>query len=83
LGEIKNDDLAIVGVNADMKLAPGSSFRRSLFFEQLFARSAKLQSGAVNDQMQLACSRTRLALNRQPTLSAAERRMTGNWKVDR
>jgi hypothetical protein len=44
----------------------------------------KLQSLAIDDQMQFACSRTWTALNRQPTSPAAERRMIwiridGKW----
>ena len=58
VGQVKGDDLTIVGVDADMKFAPGSALRGSVFFEQPFARSTKLQSRAVDNQMQLACSRT-------------------------
>src|SRR5208337_268207 len=58
VGQVKGDDLTIVGVDAYMKFAPGSALRGSVFFEQPFARSTKLQSRAVDDQMQLACSRT-------------------------
>jgi hypothetical protein len=36
---IKSDDLVTVGVDADMKLAPGPAFRSSVFFKQPFARS--------------------------------------------
>ena len=43
-----------VGVNTDMKLAPGPAFRNSVFFGQPFARSTKLQACAIDDQMQLA-----------------------------
>jgi hypothetical protein len=54
-----------------------------MFFEQSFARSTKLQSRAIADQMQLACSRTRTALNRQFTSPAAEGQMIWNGKADR
>ena len=56
--QIESDDLVTVGVDADMKLAPGSAFRSLVFFEQPFAHSTKLQSRAVDDQMQLTCFRT-------------------------
>jgi hypothetical protein len=67
VGQIKSDDFITVGVDADMTLAPGRAFRSSVFFEQPFARATKLQSRAIGDQMQLACSRTWTALNRQST----------------
>ena len=38
--QIESDDLTIVGVDADMKFAPGSALRGSVFFEQPFARAA-------------------------------------------
>jgi len=81
--EVKSNDFITVGVAADMKLALGSAFRSPVFFEQPFARSTKLQSRAIDDQMQLACSRTRTALNRQATSPAAERRMIWKGKADR
>ena len=33
VGQVKGDDLTIVGVDADMKFAPGSALRGSVFFE--------------------------------------------------
>jgi len=82
VGQIKSDDLVTVGVDADMQLAPRSAFRSSVFFEKPFAGAAKFQSRAIDDQMQFACSGNRAALNRQPTRSAAQRRMVWNRKVD-
>ncbi len=82
VGQVKGDDLTIIGVDADMKFAPGLALRGSVFFKQSFARSTKLQSRAVDDQMQFACSRTWQVLNRHPTSPAAERRMIGNGKID-
>ena len=58
VGQVKGDDLTIVRVDADMKFAPGSALRSSVLFKQPFARSTKLQSRAVADQMQFAYSRT-------------------------
>src|SRR5208282_2835638 len=49
VGQVKGDDLTIVGVDANMKFAPGPALRGSVFFEQPFARSTKLQSRAVDD----------------------------------
>src|SRR5450759_3344557 len=69
--------------NIRARLAPGPAFRSPVFFEQPFARATKLQSRAIDDQMQLACSRTWTALNRQSTSPAAERRMIWNGKADR
>ena len=83
VGQIKNDDLVAAGVDADMELSPGSAFRSPVLFEQPFARSTKLQSRAVDDQMQIACSPARSAPDRQPAGPTAERRMIRNGKVDR
>ena len=58
VGQVKGDDLTIVRVDADMKFAPGSALRSSVLFKQPFARAAQLQPRAVDDQMQLTCSRT-------------------------
>ena len=64
------------------KIPCDAAFRRSVLLEQPFARAAKLQPGAVDDQMQFACSRTRPALNRQSTSPTTERRMIGNGKIN-
>ena len=34
VGQVKGDDLTVVGVDAYMKFAPGSALRGSVFFEQ-------------------------------------------------
>lgn len=65
VGQIKRDDLAAVGVNADMKFAPGASLRSSMFRKQPLARATQLQPRAVDDQVKLARFRSLVALNRQ------------------
>jgi hypothetical protein len=82
LGQVKSDDLTVISVDADVEFAPGATFRGSVFFSKPFARTTKLQSRAVDDQMQLTCSRAWDVLNRQATSPTAERRMIGNRKID-
>jgi hypothetical protein len=58
VGRIESDDFVTVGGDAGMKLAAESAYRSPVFFEQPFARSTKLRSRAVDDQMQLGRPRT-------------------------
>ncbi len=69
--EIKSNDFITVGVAADMKLALGSAFRSPVFFEQPFARSTKLQSRAIDDQMQQSQSRLIASSNNEPDRPAS------------
>jgi hypothetical protein len=51
VGQIKCDDLAAAGVNANMQFAPGAALRGSMLFKQPFARAAQLLPSAVDDQV--------------------------------
>jgi hypothetical protein len=83
VGQIKCNDLAAAGVNANMQFAPGASLRGSMLFKQPFARATQLQPGAVDDQVQLARFNSRPFVNRQSTRPPAQRRMIGNGEINR
>ena len=55
-GHRDGEDLAAGGIETDMQLPPGSAAGRSVLFDQPFTCSAKLQAGAVDQQMQWAGS---------------------------
>ena len=42
VGQIKSDDFAAVGVDANMEFAPGTPLRGPMLFKQPFARAAQL-----------------------------------------
>ena len=48
LGQRDRNDLAALGIDADMQLAPRSAAGRSMLFNQPFAGPAELQAGAVH-----------------------------------
>jgi hypothetical protein len=54
VGQVKGNDLAAGGVDADVQLAPSASLRRAVFFKQPFTRAAQFQSGAIDDQVKVA-----------------------------
>lgn len=54
LGHLDGDDLAAIGIDADMQFAPGPAAGHAVLFDQLFAGAAQLQTGAVHEQMQRA-----------------------------
>jgi glutathione S-transferase len=53
-GHLNGDDLAAIGIDADVQLPPRPPAGRSVLFDQPFAGSAQLQPGAVHEQMQRA-----------------------------
>ena len=59
VGQIKRDDFAAVGIDANVEFAPGTALRGPMFFKQPFARAAQLQSGAIDNQMKLIRSNPR------------------------
>src|ERR1039457_512051 len=73
--QVKGDDLAVAGVNANVQLAPSAALCRAMFFKQPFAGPAQFQSRAVDDQVKFARSNPREVANRQSTRSPAQRRM--------
>jgi hypothetical protein len=82
VGQVKGNDLAAGGVDADVQLAPSASLRRAVFFKQPFTRAAQFQSGAIDDQVKVASPVSPGHLNRQSTCPPAQRRMIGNGQVD-
>ena len=42
VGQIKRDDFAAVGVDANVEFAPGTALRGPMLFKQPFARAAQL-----------------------------------------
>ena len=51
VGQVGSDNLARVGIDADVKFAPGAPLCRSMLFEQPFSGTAQFQACAVDDQM--------------------------------
>ena len=52
VGQVGGDNLARVGIDADVKFAPGAPLCRSMLFEQPFSGAAQFQACAVDDQME-------------------------------
>src|ERR1019366_8484321 len=46
--QVKGDDLAVAGVNANVQLAPSAALCRAMFFKQPFAGPAQFQSRTVD-----------------------------------
>jgi len=63
--QVKSDDLAVAGVNANVQLAPSAALCRAMFFKRPFAGPAQFQSGAVDDQVKFARSNPHDVANRQ------------------
>jgi len=82
VGQIKRDDFAVVGVDANVEFAPGTALRGPMLFKQPFARAAQLQPRAIDNQVQFAGSNSRRIANRQSTRPPAQRRMIGNRQID-
>ena len=80
VGQIKRDDFAAVGVDANVEFAPGTALRGSMLFKQPFARAAQLQPRAIDNQVQFAGSNSPVTMNRQTGPSPAQRRMIGTGK---
>src|SRR6202789_163394 len=53
-GHRDGDDLAAIGIDADMQLAPRPAAGRAVLFDQPFAGAAQLQTSAIHEQMQWA-----------------------------
>ncbi len=82
LAQIKRNDFAVVGVDANMEFAPGTALCGPMLFKQPFARAAQLQPRAINNQVQFAGSISAVAVNRQTGRTPAQRRMIGNRQID-
>jgi len=79
VGQIPRGDFAAVGIDADVQLAPSAASKGSALLKQPFAGAAKLQSGAVDDQVKRARPlNLRQFVNLQPVRPSAERRVVGN-----
>jgi hypothetical protein len=50
-GQRHGDNLAILGIHADVQLAPGPACFGAVLLQQPLARAAKLQAGAVHQQV--------------------------------
>ena len=57
LTEINREDFAVLGIDAEMQLTPGSAARRAVLLNQPFTGSTELQAGAVHQQTQRAGTR--------------------------
>ena len=57
--QVKGDDLAVAGVNANVQLAPSAALCRAMFIKRPFAGPAQFQSRTVDDQVKFACSNPR------------------------
>ena len=82
VGQIKSDDFAVVGVDANVEFAPRTAPRGPMLFKQPFARAARLQPRAIDNQVQFAGSNSPVTMNRQTGRSPAQRRMIGNRQID-
>lgn len=51
-GQRRHDDLAGVGIHADVQRAPGPARFGVMLLDQSLARAAKLEAGAVHQQVQ-------------------------------
>ena len=80
VGQIKRDDFAVVGVDANVEFAPRTALRGPMLFKQPFARAAQLQPRAIDNQVQFAGSISLVGMNRQTGRTPAQRRMIGTGK---
>ena len=78
VGQIKRNDFAVVGVDANMEFAPGTTLRGLMLFKQPFARATQLQPRAIDNQVQFAGSNSPAAVNRQTGRTPPQRRMIWN-----
>ncbi len=53
-GHLDRDDLAAIGIDANVQLASGPAAGRAVLFDRPFVGSAELQTSAVHEQMQRA-----------------------------
>ncbi len=56
VSQVKRNDFAAVGVDANMEFAPGTALRGPMLFKQPFARAAQFQPRAIDNQVQFAGS---------------------------
>jgi hypothetical protein len=82
VGQVGGDNLARVGIDADVKFAPGAPLCRSMLFEQPFSGAARFQDCAVDDQMERVRGGARLLQDLQSAGPAAERCVIGNGQVN-
>ncbi len=75
-GQRRRDDLPGVGVQADVRLAPGPACFRAVFLDQPLARAAELQAGAVHQRARGAGVTTRPP-------SPTSRRTASNYRRSR
>lgn len=85
IGQALGDDLAAVGVERQMELAPSPAQSGAVLVFQPLTGALDLQSGAVDQHMQRAVRRMVLTSPGEPRLPclrpAAQRRMIGNRQV--
>ena len=77
VGQIKRDDFAAVGVDANMEFAPGTALRDPMLFKQPFARAGA--TSAPRDRQSGAVRRLQFAREREP----ADRMHAGSASYDR
>ena len=77
VGQIKRDDFAAVGVDANMEFAPGTALRDPMLFEQPFARAGA--TSAPRHRQSGAVRRLQFALGRK----SADRTLAGSAPYDR
>jgi hypothetical protein len=80
-GHRDGDDLAAGGINTDMQFAPRSATGRAVLFDQPFAGSAELQTGAVHQQMQPAGTGSPEQWHLKRLRPAAQRRVVRHREV--
>jgi len=77
------DDLPVVGIQADVQLAPGPARLGTMFLDQPLARATQAQAGAVHQQVQRLAVTTRLwPWHRQRSCPAAKRAMVGHCQIE-
>jgi hypothetical protein len=80
-GHRDGDDLAAVGIDADMQFAPGPAAGCAGLFDQPFARSAELQASAVHQQIQRTGSQPSKRRHLQHVSPAAQSRVVGTPRL--
>ena len=80
-GHRDGDDLAAIGIDADMQLAPRPAAGRAVLFDQPFAGAAQLQTSAIHEQMQWAGTGSPERRHLQRLGSAAQRGMIRHGEV--
>ncbi len=76
VGQIKREDFAAVGVDANMEFAPGTALRDPMLFKQPFARVGA--TSAPRHRQSGAVRRLQFALGHEP----ADRTLAGSASYD-